>query len=73
VLVTRGRISELADLSTNPNGQHVSTRQFTAAFHAVRGHVRGYWLNIPAAGKACPKCGPPKPAVALPLLRSILG
>ena len=65
-------IELIVGLSTNPSGQKVSSKQFTKAFDAVRAYVNGYWLNIPAKGTACPNCGTPKPAVALPLLRSLL-
>jgi hypothetical protein len=61
----------LAGISTNPSGQHVSSAQFTSAYNAVRADVNGYWLNIPAQGTACPRCGTPQPKVALPLLQAL--
>jgi len=61
----------LAGLSTNPSGQHVTSAQFTSAYMAVRPDVNGYWLNIPAQGTACPRCGTPQPKVAVPLLRTL--
>ena len=61
----------LAGISTNPSGQPVSSAQFTGAYNAVRAYVNGYWLNIPAQGTACPKCGTPQPKVAVPLLQML--
>jgi hypothetical protein len=61
----------LAGISTNPSGQHVSSAQFTGTYNAVRSYVNGYWLNIPAQGTACPKCGTPQPKVAVPLLQML--
>jgi hypothetical protein len=66
-------VSVIAGLSTNPSGQHVTAGEFSAAFYAVRPYVNGYWVNIPAGGAYCPKCGTPKPGVAVPLLRSLAG
>jgi hypothetical protein len=65
-------VTVFAGISTNPSGQHITSTQLTNAFDAVRGFVAGYWLNIPAAGTACPDCGTPQPQVAVPLLRSLL-
>ena len=61
----------LAGLSTNPSGQHVTSAQFTSAYLAVRPDVNGYWLNIPAQGTACPRCGTPQPKVAVALLGTL--
>jgi hypothetical protein len=61
-----------AGVSTNPDGQQVTSAQFAAAVDAVRRYVNGFWLNIPGGGAACPRCGAPQPQVALPLLRSLL-
>ena len=66
------RVLVFAGISTNPSGQQVTAAQFAAAVHAVRRYVSGFWLNIPAGGVACPRCGTPRPQVALPLLRSLL-
>lgn len=65
------RVAVLAGISTNPSGQRVTSTQFAAAVFAVRPFVVGFWLNIPAAGTACPRCGTPQPQVAMPLLRSL--
>ncbi|WP_225731407.1 MULTISPECIES: hypothetical protein [unclassified Nocardia] len=62
----------LAGLSTNPSGQRVTTDQLRQAVAATRSFVDGYWLNIPAEGTACPRCGTPRPEVAVPLLRELL-
>jgi hypothetical protein len=61
-----------AGISTNPSGQQVTAAQFAAVVNAVRWYVNGFWLNIPAGGAACPRCGTPQPQVALPLLLSLL-
>jgi hypothetical protein len=61
-----------AGISTNPDGQRVTSAQFTAAVDAVRRYINGFWLNIPGGGPACPSCGTPQPQIALPLLRSLL-
>jgi hypothetical protein len=61
----------LAGISTNPDGQHVTSAELTTAYNAVRADVDGYWLNIPSGGRYCPKCGIPQPQVAIPLLRSL--
>lgn len=63
------RILVLAGLSTNPSGHRVSARQVYTAVESVRDSVDGYWLNIPAGGGACPRCGAPQPQVAAELLR----
>ncbi|MFE3193205.1 hypothetical protein ACFXHA_29665 [Nocardia sp. NPDC059240] len=61
----------LAGLSTNPSGQSVTAGQLRAAVDATRSVVDGYWLNIPKAGKACPRCGTAQPQVAVALLRQL--
>jgi hypothetical protein len=61
----------LAGISTNPSGQDVSSAQLTAAYNATRADVDGYWLNVPAQGAACPKCGTPRPEAAVSLLRMV--
>jgi hypothetical protein len=66
------RVIVLAGVSTNPSGQHITSAQFTAAVQAVRPYVDGFWLNIPAAGTACPRCGVAQPQVAVPLLRTLI-
>ncbi|MVU77410.1 hypothetical protein GPX89_09135 [Nocardia sp. ET3-3] len=61
----------LAGLSTNPSGQTVTADQVHAALDATRSFVDGYWLNIPQAGTACPRCGTAQPQVAVTLLRQL--
>ena len=41
------------------------------ALRAVRPVVDGFWLNIPAGGKYCPRCGVPQPQLAVQLLQSL--
>ena len=61
----------LAGISTNPDGRRVSAQQLLAAVQAVRPVVSGFWLNIPAGGKYCPRCGEPHPEVAMRLLQAL--
>lgn len=65
----RPAISVLAGLSTNPPGAPVDGPQLTAAIGASRSMVAGYWLNIPAAGARCPTCNPPRPDLAIEVMR----
>jgi hypothetical protein len=62
------RIIVLVGLSTNPNGQSASADQIWSSVQSVRGMVDGFWLNIPAGGALCPRCGQPKPEIAAELL-----
>ncbi len=61
----------LAGISTNPDGRRVSAQQLIEAVRAVRHAVNGFWLNIPAGGRYCPRCGKPQPQVALRLLQTL--
>ncbi|HWG24744.1 hypothetical protein [Actinospica sp.] len=65
-------VKVLAGLSTNPSGHTISAQVLEADANSVRGVVDGYWLNIPASGKACPTCGTAKPQVAVPWLDQLL-
>jgi len=33
--------------------------------------VDGYWLNIPAGGPSCPRCGQPQPQVVAAALHAL--
>ena len=66
------RVAILAGLSTNPPGPEVTSEQLTAAIHATRGIVDGYWLNIPGRGPRCPTCNSPRPDVGRAALRGVL-
>jgi hypothetical protein len=66
------RVIVLAGISTNPSGQPITAAQLIAAVRGVRPFVNGFWLNIPSAGAACPRCGAARPQVAVPLLRLML-
>jgi hypothetical protein len=66
------RVTILAGLSTNPPGPEVTSQQLTAAIHATRGVVDGYWLNIPGRGPRCPTCNSPRPDVGQAALRAVL-
>lgn len=63
----------MAGISTNPMGQQVSGDQLFEAVQSVRNIVDGFWLNIPAGGEYCPRCGTPKPKVAVRLLELLSG
>lgn len=65
------RVIVLAGISTNPSGRRVDAQQVYAAVQATRNGVDGYWLNIPAGGKYCPRCGEPQPQVARQLLQRL--
>jgi hypothetical protein len=65
------RISVLAGLSTNPPGAPVDSQHLTAAIHATRSAVVGYWLNIPGQGARCPTCNPSRPDIAIQVLRQL--
>lgn len=65
------RISVLAGLSTNPPGAPVESQQLTAAIHATRSAVAGYWLNIPGQGARCPTCNSSRPDIAIQVLRQL--
>jgi hypothetical protein len=58
-------------LSTNPSGSSVTADQLKAAITATHTLVDGYWLDIPAAGTAWPRCGQARPQVAIDRLRSL--
>ncbi|MBE3567550.1 MAG: hypothetical protein IMW90_17690 [Thermogemmatispora sp.] len=63
----------LAGLSTNPGGQHVTGEDLYRAVMATQSMVSGYWLNIPAGGRYCPRCGTPQPQVAIDFLKRLSG
>lgn len=65
------RISVLAGLSTNPPGAPVDSQHLTAAIHATRSTVTGYWLNVPGQGARCPTCNPSRPDIAIQVLRQL--
>ncbi len=61
----------LAGISTNPDGRRVSAQQLFNAVQAARPVVDGFWLNIPAGGKYCPRCGEPQPQVAVQVMQRL--
>jgi len=65
------KIIVFAGLSTNPSGRLVTAKNLYDAVMATRGDVAGYWLNIPAGGARCPRCGEAKPEVAVELLKML--
>jgi hypothetical protein len=67
------KVIVLAGLSTNPSGRAIDAATFADDANAVRADVDGYWLNVPEAGQACPRCGTAQPQVAYPWLKSLIG
>lgn len=64
-------VTVLAGVSSNPTGSQVSAAQLTRAMTGVRPYVDGYWMNIPAPGRLCPRCNPPRPDLAIAAIRSL--
>jgi hypothetical protein len=50
------KVTVLAGISTDPNGQTTSEGAILGAIAATRGVVDGYWFNIPTTGVQCPAC-----------------
>jgi hypothetical protein len=61
----------LAGLSSNPAGGPVTADELAADITATHDLVAGYWLNVPAPGVDCPRCGPPDPTLMADALSSI--
>jgi len=57
-------------LSTNPSGRAVTAADLLQLVSATP-KATGYWLNIPAGGAYCPKCGTPRPSVAVAFLEDL--
>ncbi|MDA8343908.1 MAG: hypothetical protein M0Z66_00345 [Thermaerobacter sp.] len=64
-------VAVIAGLSTNPGGRAVAAAQLYRDVVAAQPYVDGFWLNIPKRGKACPRCGVPRPKAAVELLRHL--
>lgn len=62
----------LAGLSTNPNGQKVTAEMLYQDFKAVKSDVNGYWLNVPAGGPWCPRCGKPDLKVGIDFIKQVI-
>jgi hypothetical protein len=62
-----------AGLSTNPAVGRPSLQDLLADVNGVRDLVRGFWLNVPTPGPACPRCLPADPALAVALLTEVGG
>jgi hypothetical protein len=65
------QVKVFAGLSTNPSGKHVTAKGLYDAIMATRSDVDGYWLNIPAGGSHCPRCGEAQPQVAVELIKML--
>ena len=62
----------LVGLSTNPGGRRVPPADLLTLVHDTPG-AAGYWLNVPRAGVACPRCGQPQPQVGVAFLEELAG
>lgn len=62
----------IAGLSTNPPpGTPVTVAELVQDVFATRSVVDGYWLNVPAPGSACPRCGPQNPRLGRVFLQTL--
>jgi hypothetical protein len=62
----------LVGLSTNPSGRRVTPADLLQVAEAARAAgASGFWLNVPEAGAACPRCGQPEPEVAVAFLEQL--
>lgn len=62
----------LVGLSTNPSGRRVTPQDLLQLAQAAqRAGASGFWLNVPEAGRACPRCGTAQPQVALSFLEQL--
>ncbi len=69
----RESVAIFAGLSTNPPpGIPVTATTLLQDVRATQKVVDGYWLNIPSNhSRACPRCGPQNPGVAIALLNQL--
>lgn len=59
----------LSGLSTNPTAGDPTAQQLYDIAQATFAHLtRGWWLNIPKPGNACPRCNQPRPDIAIRFL-----
>lgn len=65
------RATILAGLSTGPSGQHTTAAQLMRDYKNTRRYVSGYWVNIPGKGAYCPRCGRPRPDVAIAFFQHV--
>ncbi len=60
----------LSGMSTNPPSGNVTPEQLlNIARSTYPNLVRGWWLNIPGQGEACPNCSAPQPQTAIKFLQ----
>jgi len=62
----------LVGLSTNPDGRKVTAAELLAVVRSVP-DASGFWLNVPEAGPACPRCGRADPSVGVQFLEQLVG
>jgi len=67
----RPGVPVLVGLSTNPDGRRVTPADLLAVVAATAHRSSGYWLNIPSAGTACPRCGVAQPQVGVAFLEEL--
>jgi hypothetical protein len=65
------KVTVLAGISTNPNGQQVTADEILRAIAATRDIVDGYWFNIPRPSEYCPRCNDFRPDIAIDVLRRL--
>lgn len=62
----------LSGLSTNPTAGDPTPQQLLNIASATYGDLtHGWWLNIPKAGVACPRCNQPRPDIAVSFLQML--
>lgn len=61
----------MGGLSTNPSGTVQPGWVLLAAAQASVNDVRGWWLNDPAMGQACPRCSGPYPQIVVDFLNGL--
>jgi hypothetical protein len=69
--VARSSEPVLVGLSTNPDGRTVTPADLLRLVRSVP-HATGFWLNVPQAGTACPRCGRAHPQVGVTFLEELV-
>ncbi len=65
------KVIVLAGISTQPNGQNVTSYDILRAIAATEDFVDGYWFNIPRPSEYCPRCTQFRPDIAIDVLRRL--
>lgn len=62
----------VSGLSTNPSAGDPTPQQLLDIAKATYpGLARGWWLNVPGKGTACPKCNQPRPDIGIKFLQML--